>query len=437
MKAIGIDIGTTSISGVVIDCDSLQQLDAHSLANDSAILNTPSWAKEQDPNRILFLCEQLIHTLLSCWPDVQKIGVTGQMHGIVYLDRTGEAVSPLYTWQDERGNLLKEGDGRYAEALSGLTGYPTATGYGLVTYYYQMINQAIPPKAAKLSTIMDFVVMKLCRLTKPVIHPSNAAGLGLFDLKRFIFDPAALKAAGMDPSFLPLIAADGMAVGQTAKGIWVYTAIGDNQAGVYGCQTEETDRVINIGTSSQISLTCDYHASPKALELRPYIQGRYLLIGAGLCGGSALQLFADFFKEVCDMAAPVERDWVYEMMLGAAAKDEGVSPLSVEPYFKGTRADPARRGAILNIGTENLHIGALVNAVYKGISRELHELYCQMPTAISGGGRILVAGNAARKHPLLKKALDEAFGQACLLTPFTEEAAVGAAKYAAVIGRSS
>ena len=37
--------------------------------------------------------------------DIAVIGITGQMHGIVYTDCNGMAISPLYTWQDGRGNL--------------------------------------------------------------------------------------------------------------------------------------------------------------------------------------------------------------------------------------------------------------------------------------------------------------------------------------------
>ena len=67
-------------------------------------------------------------------PDIGGIGVTGQMHGILYLDELGRAVSPLYTWQDQRGaeRLTQQ---TYAERLSELTGYTLSTGYGVVTHF--------------------------------------------------------------------------------------------------------------------------------------------------------------------------------------------------------------------------------------------------------------------------------------------------------------
>ena len=48
---------------------------------------------------------RLLDQLLERYPQTASIGLTGQMHGIVYLDREGRCISPLYTWQDGRGNL--------------------------------------------------------------------------------------------------------------------------------------------------------------------------------------------------------------------------------------------------------------------------------------------------------------------------------------------
>lgn len=103
----------------------------------------------------------MVREFQSQYKDIKGIGITGQMHGIVYTDIQGNAVSPLYTWQDGRGNLNYRENQSYAAYLSDITGCPVATGYGLVTHFYNVQNRLVPTNATKLCTIMDYAVMKL------------------------------------------------------------------------------------------------------------------------------------------------------------------------------------------------------------------------------------------------------------------------------------
>ena len=103
MKALGLDIGTTSISAVVVEEGVL--LDRITCKNDSFLPTQNLWERIQSPAYIKETALNAVDTLLEKHPDVARIGVTGQMHGIVYLDAEGMPVSPLYTWQDGRGNL--------------------------------------------------------------------------------------------------------------------------------------------------------------------------------------------------------------------------------------------------------------------------------------------------------------------------------------------
>lgn len=67
------------------------------------------WEKIQDAGAIVKKDEKLLDDLLDKYPQTERIGLTGQMHGIVYIDQTGTCVSPLYTWQDGRGSLCEKG----------------------------------------------------------------------------------------------------------------------------------------------------------------------------------------------------------------------------------------------------------------------------------------------------------------------------------------
>lgn len=88
MKTLGLDIGTTSISAVVYDTES-GVLTAKSVQNGS-FLPSHGWERLQDPGVIFGKATALITQLLEIHPEVQALGVTGQMHGILYLDGNGE-----------------------------------------------------------------------------------------------------------------------------------------------------------------------------------------------------------------------------------------------------------------------------------------------------------------------------------------------------------
>lgn len=95
MKTLGIDIGTTTISAAVLEDG--QFLASETRANGAFIPSALTCAREQDVEKITQTALSVIETLFERYPDIHSIGVTGQMHGILYVDADGNAVSPLYT----------------------------------------------------------------------------------------------------------------------------------------------------------------------------------------------------------------------------------------------------------------------------------------------------------------------------------------------------
>jgi len=82
MKAIGIDIGTTSVCGVLINVESGKLL-ASQTKNHSAFLpGCAEWEKIQSVDTIIAVATEILDGFID--DEVSVIGVTGQMHGIVY-----------------------------------------------------------------------------------------------------------------------------------------------------------------------------------------------------------------------------------------------------------------------------------------------------------------------------------------------------------------
>lgn len=410
MKAIGIDIGTTSVCGVIIDVASGRVEKSVTKNSKAFIEGCAEWEKIQSVDRIMDVAMDILENLMAENNDVCVIGVTGQMHGIVYTDKNGNAVSPLYTWQDERGNLPYE-DTTYAKYLNSFSGY------GNVTDFYNIKNGIKPKNAESYCTIQDYLVMQICGLKKTILHSSNAASFGCYDLRANKFTYNCSTEITNDYC----IAGD-------YKGVPVSVAIGDNQASVLSTLANENDILINIGTGSQISAIADKISDSIQIETRPYFDGKYLLVGAALCGGRAYSLLKDFYAEVFEYTKNLDDDEIYEIM-NDMLKSANKSTFKVDTRFAGTRLDSNVTGCISGITTGNFTPSSLTYGVLCGMADELFELYEQIGEKKSG---IVGSGNGIRRNKALIKIFEEKFGFKVKLPVHLEEAAVGAAMFAMI-----
>ena len=435
MHFIGIDIGTSSICGVAYNYMD-KSIDSVTRNNDTGTGSSNPWEKIQDPARIIVIVKEIIDEFLVKYSGVRGIGFSGQMHGMLYTDKNGNAVSPLYTWQDSRANQLYLDNQTYAEYLSEKTKYNLATGFGLVTHFYNIRNNLVPAAAYRICTIMDYAVMKLTGQTIPLMDYSNAAGFGFFDHERLVFDTRALEDVGIDPSVLPGTDDSASRAGYYGT-VPVYSAIGDNQASFLG-SVHNIDKSIHItvGTSSQVSIYTPEYVPITSVDTRPFPGGGYILVGAALCGGKSFEILRSFFEDTLKLfnshADPVD---IYKTMTSVDDDASGDLPV-VETLFDGTRVAPWKRGSISNISVSNLTPGNLIIGFLKGICRELHESYLLIPEKIRAEKTILVgSGNGIKKNPLLCKALEEQFNCRLHLSSCQEESAFGACCCAIVGGQ--
>lgn len=428
MNFLGIDIGTSSICGIVYNTVS-KDIVSIAKINNTDMLSCNVWEKVQDANAIVDIVLDLIQELRIQYPDIKGIGLSGQMHGILYVNAEGEAVSPLYTWQDMRGSLLYKDGMSYAAYLSKQTGFPLSTGFGLVTHYYNKVNSLVPQNAVKLCTIMDYTAIRLTGKCEPLVDCSNAASLGFFDKEKLAFDKEALWNVGIDSSILPEIGKAFSRVGHY-ENISVYTAIGDNQASFLGSIRDIRHSIhITVGTSSQISVYSEDYVNVPLLDTRPLPGGGYILVGAALCGGCSFSLLKKFFSETIKLYTGEEMDDtdLYKIMVSVPYKEVQEDDIRVETLFGGTRSHPEKRGKIMNISCLNWHPENLIRGFLEGMSQELYDFYQLLPNSVRERKTILVgSGNGIKRNPLLCQILEERFK--CHLQVFAcrEEAALGA-----------
>lgn len=429
MHFIGIDIGTSSICGVAYNFLE-KKIESVTLNNNTSIESPNAWERIQDTTKIIEHVTKIICEFSTKYSDIRGIGITGQMHGILYINNEGNAVSPLYTWQDSRANQIYKDNKTYAEYLSEKTGFSLASGFGLVTHFYNKVNNIVPSGAIKLCTIMDYAVMKLSGRKTPLIDYSNGASLGFFDKENLLFDIQSLESVGINSSILPEAKESATLAGYYNDTIPVYSAIGDNQASFLGSVREINKSIhITVGTSSQISIYSEKFVKIESVDTRPFPGGGYILVGAALCGGQSFTILKTFFENTLKFFVGnlVDKIDIYMTMTSINYNIDSKDLPVVETLFDGTRYAPWKRGCISNISISNLTSENLILGFLKGICRELFDFYNLIPENIKKDKTMLVgSGNGIKKNQLLCKAFEEQFKYKLNISQNKEESAFGA-----------
>lgn len=422
---VGIDIGTTTVSVVVREGKLLHEV--FTIPSNAAVGDLGL----QSVDVILNKVTAVIRLIAAGYENICAIGLAGQMHGIVYTDRDGLAVSDLYTWQNNLGSLPFTKDGEsYCQYLTRITGEKCFTGYGFVTDFVLRQKGQIPRDAHKICTVMDYAEMRLTGRREPLIHATNAASFGFYDLYQNRFREDQLEKIGFDLSLLPQIGGDGDILG-SYQGIPVILAIGDNQAGFLGAAGDRENAVlINVGTGSQISTVCKKEEDDPSFEgeIRPFTEGKYLKCYSALCGGSAYSLMERFFRRFYTLCTGEDRE-IYDLLASMMKNCEPDDFPKVTTCFKGRRDNPSLRGSISGISMDNFTPEGLIYGVLDGIADELYNAYLSMNR--TGGEKVFAAsGNGIRKNPLLLDILRKKFAAPIQVSAYEEEAAVGASLFA-------
>jgi sugar (pentulose or hexulose) kinase len=461
---LGIDLGTTTLAGLALDCESGAVVARHSLPNDAEVtspadraLGRSEWDAQAISARaaecLRNLAEQLEEKTGAC----AALGITGQQHGVVLVDEALQPLTPFINWQDQRAasggshpgfaegrTFLDEAIARLGPDAPRRAGCRLATGYLGATLFWLKVHDLLPARG-RACFLGDFFAARLTG-RGPVSEPTYAASSGLLDLGTRDWDLPSIEALGLPLSLFPPVCEAGTVLGvlqpEAARltglpeGLPVCVAIGDNQAAFLGCVADRDHSVlVNVGTGAQVAAFAEQAVYRPPLEVRPFPRAGNLLVNAGLSGGRVYALLERFFRgvgeQLLDTPAPAP---LYERMNAlAAGVPRGAGGLRCEPFFAGTRSDPARRATITGASLDNFTPAHLVRALLEGMARALAEGH-RLIAELSGRSftRLVGGGNGLRENAVLAGIVAEEFALPMTFGRHREEAAVGAALAAAV-----
>ncbi|MGC1275090.1 MAG: FGGY family carbohydrate kinase [Planctomycetaceae bacterium] len=452
--SLGLDFGTTSISAVAVAENG--RLVARSTRQHRAdVAGLPTGHAEQSSEPLLkAACDALAELIKGLSEPPICLGMTGQMHGVLLADANCRPLSNLITWQDKRSLERSDTGQTWLDRFRALcdpaavlrTGCTPSPGYLAVTLFTLQQQNQIPVATKHALILADWAAATLTG-TSPVNDRTNAASTGVYDLERDDWSDL-IEAVGLPRAFFPPVVESGRIIGgltaefaaatRLPAGLPVCGAIGDHQAAVLGSLPPGENAVqVNIGTGGQVSLPIGSFRRAPTSDTRFLPDDRFLLVGAGLAGGDAYAWVRRTFGNWLESAGVCRTDDELFDTVNRLADNipPGCDGLRCEPYFRGTRREPERRGGFSGISTGNFTPGHVARSILEGIADALAG-FVREHAAHEDGSRsfdhVIATGNAVRRNPLLAACLARAFDRPVYVPEHEEEAAYGAAILAGV-----
>jgi xylulokinase len=437
---IGIDTSTTATKALLIDASG----NLVAVASSEYTFETPYplWS-EQVPalwwDATIKSVQRILRESGIRGDQVKGIGLTGQMHGLVLLDKNGDVLRPAILWNDQRTaaqcDVIRDRLGK--ERLIHITGNDALTGFTAPKILwvhaeepeiYEKVDQILLPK--------DYVRYKLTG--EYAMDRAGGAGTILFDLRKRTWSPEVLDTLEIDPALLPptfegtdvtgfvskaAAEATGLAMGTPVMG-----GGGDQGAAAVGTGAVEEGIVsLSLGTSGVVFAATDTPAIEPQGRLHAFchaVPGKWHLMGVMLSAAGSLRWHRDTF------APGMGYD---ELLAPAAPIPAGSDGLLFLPYLTGERTphpDPLARGAFIGLTVRHT-LPHLTQAVLEGVSfglRDSFELLKQ--TGLPEISQVRATGGGARS-PLWRQILADILAAEVVTVNAEEGAAFGASLLAA------
>jgi xylulokinase len=383
---LGVDIGTEGTKVLVIS--DTGEIVKKAYASYQFDIPESGWT-EQDPevwwNSFLRCLDDLWNQGASP-ADIVCIGVAGQMHSSVLLDKNGVNIRKSILWNDTRTKQICDdvlefiGKTRY----QGETCNSLLPGFTLGKLLWVKKNEPqVYSRCDKVLMPKDYINFKLTGSFSADV--SDASGTGVFDVRNRIWHEGILHELNLPLSWFPTVSESGSVIGEVTlqaaritglrMGTPVIAGAADNAAAAVGMGVVTSGRgLVSIGTSGVV-LSC-LEAAPsyeQAVEQNPTLHvfchampGMWYGMGVTQAAGASLR----WFKDSLGQGKTYD-----ELIIEASRVEAGSNGLTYLPFLTGERtpynSDRIRGGFVgLNLQHGLPHF---VRAVIEGVSYSLRD----------------------------------------------------------------
>ena len=390
---LGIDIGTSGTKSLAINAKG--KILGQALATYPSYHPKPLWS-EQDPEEWWQATVKTVRAVVKQAKlkpgDVKGIGLSGQMHGSVFLDKSGKVVRRALLWNDQRtaaecDEIEKRAGGR--KALIGMVANPALTGFTAPKILWLRNHE--PKNFAKVTKVLLPKDDVRRRLTGEfATEVSDASGMLLLDVVKRQWSKPLLEKLQLDPSLLATCYESEQVTGkltpEVAKLLGLSTncvvvgGAGDCAAGAIGNGIVRKGVLsTSIGTSGVVFVHSDTPQVDPEGRLHTFchaVHGKWHMMGVTLAAGGSLQWFRNALCQADAIIAKRNKIEIYDMLTDEAnLTPPGAEGLFFLPYLAGERtphADPLARGAFVGLTLKHTR-GHMVRAVMEGVTYSLRD----------------------------------------------------------------
>lgn len=412
---LGIDIGTSGTKTILID--ETGHVLARALQEYPLYEPRPQWSEQEPADWWAATCATVQKVLQQSGVEsrqISGIGLSGQMHGSVFLDANDAVIRPALLWNDQRTQAecdwITETVGR--DRVVDLLSNPVLTGFtaGKIIWLrnhepenYARVRKVLLPK--------DYIRFMLTG--EYATEVSDASGTALFHVKKRDWADEVLDAIGIPRDWMPksyesveisgrvseaAAAATGLAPGTPVVG-----GGGDQAAGAVGNGIVETGVVSStLGTSGVVFAFSDEPIVDPALRLHTFchaVPGKWHLMGVMLSAGGSLQWYRDAFCQPEKVVAGALNRDPYELICAeAATAPVGSEGLIFLPYLSGERTpypDPNARGVLFGL-TRRTTRASVARAVLEGVAYGMRDSFAIMEAMRLPIREVRASGGGAR-----------------------------------------
>ncbi len=411
---LGIDIGTSSTKALI--CDEAGLVLGTATSVHDIFSPKPGWS-EQNPREWWHAsCKATRAAIRQAkikGRDISAIGLSGQMHGSVFLADDDQPLRPAILWNDQRTQaeceeIEKRVGGR--KKLINAVGNPALTGFTAPKILWVRTHEPrVYEKTRHVLLPKDYI--RYCMTGEYATEVGDASGTLLFDVKKRAWNKNVLKTLDIDATLMPDCHESHVVTGKVhksaasalgvAEGTPVVGGSGDQPAGAVGNGIVRAGIAsATLGTSGVVFVHSDeptYDPHGRVHTMCSAVAGKWCVFGCMLSAGGSFQWFRNQLGQAEIALAKRKKVDPYELLLEQAAEAPiGSEGLFFLPYLTGERCphpDPNARGGWVGLTARHTRahmIRSLVEGVTFGMADALkimQDMDIKLKTVrLSGGG---------------------------------------------------